>query len=226
VREQVGYTIGRNLQYSLKEDNGTKKDIRDKDTLKMQSCLNLGNSKQITLNCKVGEHELLDQYDEGAVLQQIPQEDTTIEDIVNRFKDLNEVINTIFVLKEKGQVIAGQGYIRRLCRSNSLINQYDEEIILQMIPEEDIKIRDFVDRFENPNKVVDTLLILEKKGEIIASQDCMKRVPITETDPDAPGPLNTWACGMCGVTFRAHIPYEDHRGHAICEDCWKSLTES
>jgi hypothetical protein len=92
-----------------------------------------------------------------------------------------------------------------------------------MIPEENIKIRDFVDRFENPNKVVDTLLILEKKGEIIASQDCMRRVPITETDHDPPGPLNTWTCGMCGVTFKAHIPYEDYYGHAICEDCWKTF---
>jgi hypothetical protein len=55
------------------------------------------------------------------------------------------------------------------------MNQYDEEIILQMIPEKDIKIKDFVSKFEDPNKVVDTLAILEKKGKIIISQDCMRR---------------------------------------------------
>jgi hypothetical protein len=220
------YTHEGNLHYFLKEDNQSNRKIEEENEVKKQSCLNLGNSEQITLNCGLGEPKLIDQYDEETVLQQIQEEDTKIEDVVNRFKDLNKVITTIFVLKEKGKVIAGQGYIRRLCRSNNLITQYDEETVLQMIPEENIKIRDFVDRFENPNKAVDTLLILEKKGEIIASQDCMRRVPITETDPDPPGPLNTWTCGMCGVTFKAHIPYEDHRGHAICEGCWKNPSKS
>jgi hypothetical protein len=55
------------------------------------------------------------------------------------------------------------------------MDQYDEETILQMIPEEGIKIKEFVNTFEDQNKVVDTLYILEKKGKITASRGCMKR---------------------------------------------------
>ena len=44
-----------------------------------------------------------------------------------------------------------------------------------MISEEGINIKDFVNRFENPNKIVDTLSTLEKKGKITASQGYMKR---------------------------------------------------
>jgi hypothetical protein len=35
--------------------------------------------------------------------------------------------------------------------------------------------------------------------------------------------LNTWTCGMCGIKFKAQIPYEDHDGHAVCENCWEEL---
>ena len=78
-------------------------------------------------------------------------------------------------------------------------------------------------QFENPNKVVDTLCILEKKGNIAASQGVMRKI-ITETRSDPPGPhLNTWTCSMCGIKFKAQIPYEDHDGHAVCEDCWEEL---
>ena len=60
-----------------------------------------------------------------------------------------------------------------------------------MIPEEGIKIKKFVNKFEDPNKVVDTLYILEKKGKITASQGYMRKVT-TRTKPDPPGPfLNT-----------------------------------
>ena len=92
-----------------------------------------------------------------------------------------------------------------------------------MIPEENIVIKEFVTQFENPNKVVDTLCILEKKGNIAASQGVMRKI-ITKTQSDPPGPhLNTWTCSMCGIKFKAQIPYEDHDGHAVCEDCWEKL---
>lgn len=59
---------------------------------------------------------------------------------------------------------------------NELIDNYDEETVLQMIPHKNIKIKDFVDKFENPNRAVDTLFILEKKGKITASQGYMRQV--------------------------------------------------
>jgi hypothetical protein len=200
------------------------KNIKENEVKKQ--CL-IGNSEQMKLHCKVGENELIDIYDEEIVLQQIPEEDTKIEDVTKKFKDQSMVINTIIILKEKKKVILGQGYIRRPGKSKDKIDQYDEETVLQMIPEENIKIKDFVNKFEDPNKVVDTLYILEKKGKITASQGCMRKVKTPRTEPDPPEPLlNTWTCGMCGIKFKAQIPYEDHDGHAICEDCWKKLTES
>jgi hypothetical protein len=51
----------------------------------------------------------------------------------------------MFILKEKGKVIVGQEYIRRLYRSNDLINEYDEETVLQMIHQQDTRIADVVD---------------------------------------------------------------------------------
>jgi len=45
-----------------------------------------------------------------------------------------------------------------------------------MIPNKDIEVKDFIDKFENCNKVVDTLVILQKKGKITGSQGYMRRV--------------------------------------------------
>lgn len=56
------------------------------------------------------------------------------------------------------------------------IDNYDEDAVLQMIPHKDIEAKDFIDKFENPNRVVDTLFTLEKKGEITASNGYMRRV--------------------------------------------------
>jgi hypothetical protein len=167
-------------------------------------------------------NQLIDNYTEETVLLLIPQDDTKIEDVLKKFKDHTKVINTIHTLKESGKVIAGQGYIRS-CTSKEKIDNYDEETVLKMIPEENIVIKEFISKFENPNKVVDTLCILEKKGNIAASQGVMRKI-ITKTRSDPPGPhLNTWTCGMCGIKFKAQIPYEDHDGHAVCEDCWEEL---
>lgn len=160
---------------------------------------------------------------------QIPQEDTKIEDVTNKFRDHNNTLDTIAILKEKKKVILGQGYIRRPRRLINKITQYDEETILQMIPEDDIRIQDFINKFENPNRVVDTLAILEKKGKIIAEEGFMRKLTnaMTENSDQSNKPrLNTWRCGRCGVKFQAHIPDKDHNGNTICENCRKKITGS
>jgi len=160
---------------------------------------------------------------------QIPQEDTKIEDVTDKFRDHNKTLDTIAILKEKKKIILGQGYIRRPRRLINKITQYDEETILQMIPEDDIRIQDFVNKFENPNRVVDTLAILEKKGKIIAEKGFMRELTNAMTEnPDHPNKprLNTWKCGICGKKFQAQNPYQDENGHAVCEDCWKTITDS
>ena len=52
------YTYGENFCYFLEEDNHTKEDINNKDNVKIQSCLNLGNSEGINLKCEVEENGL------------------------------------------------------------------------------------------------------------------------------------------------------------------------
>ena len=165
------YTNGKNLYYFLEEDNDNKKDINDEDSMKIQSCLNLGNSEEVEPKCESEENQLIDQYDEETVLLQIPQEDTKVEDVMGKFKNVNKAADTIVVLREKEKVmvgiIDGQSYIRRLSST-----------------------------------------------------------PQTK-DPDAhTSRLNTWTCCMCGKKFQAQNPYQDHSGHAICEDCWKKVTDS
>lgn len=54
------YTNGKDLHYSLKEDSDVKRDMKDKDTVKKQSCLNLGNSEKIRLICEVEVNKLID----------------------------------------------------------------------------------------------------------------------------------------------------------------------
>ena len=54
--------------------------------------------------------------------------------------------------------------------------------LLQMIPDKDIIIKDFVNTFENPNKIVDTLYIFEEKGKT-ASEMVMRKVT-ERTHPD------------------------------------------
>ena len=49
------YTNGKNLHYFLEEDSDNKMIIKDKDTVKKQSCLNLGNSEKVELKCNVEE---------------------------------------------------------------------------------------------------------------------------------------------------------------------------
>jgi len=133
-------------------------------------------------------------------------------------------------LKEKKKIILGQGYIRRPSRLKDKITQYDEETVLQMIPEDDTRIQDFINKFGNPNRVVDTLAILEKKGKIIAEKGFMSILSSTTQikDPDDVNRSrpNTWRCVKCGKRFQAHIPDEDYDGNAICEDCSRKLDDS
>jgi len=56
------YTNGRNLHYFLEEDNDFKKDIKVKDTVKKQSCLNLGNSDENNMKCGTSKNNLADCY--------------------------------------------------------------------------------------------------------------------------------------------------------------------
>jgi len=111
------YTNG-DLYNFLEEDNCIKEDAKDQNDVKKQSCLNLGNSERIKPKCVVEEDQLIDQYDEETVLQQIPEEDTKVEDVLNKFKYQNKAVDTIVVLQEKEKVIAGfidgQSYMRRL----------------------------------------------------------------------------------------------------------------
>jgi hypothetical protein len=215
------------VPYFLEPNNGMKEGIKDEKVMKNESSTNPHSLGQTQLKCEMEENQLIDHYDEETVLLQIPQDDTRIEDVIKKFKDSKKVTETIGILKEKGKIMLGQGLIR-VCRSKNLINQYDENTVLQQIPEENISIQDFVRKFEDQNKVVDTLYILEKKGRITASHGFMRKVKISETDNcDSPGPrLNTWMCGICGIKFKARIPFEDYSGHAICEECWKILTDS
>ena len=50
-------TSEKNLHYFLEEDNNVKKDIKDKDTVKKQNCLNLGNSETLRLKCEAEENK-------------------------------------------------------------------------------------------------------------------------------------------------------------------------
>jgi len=52
------YAHEENFYYFLKEDNNTKEDINNEDYLKIQSCLNLGNSERINQKCEVEENGL------------------------------------------------------------------------------------------------------------------------------------------------------------------------
>ncbi|KYK38144.1 MAG: hypothetical protein AYK18_07875 [Theionarchaea archaeon DG-70] len=52
------YTYEENFYYFLEEDNNTKEDINNKDNLKIQNCLSLGNSERINPKCEVEENGL------------------------------------------------------------------------------------------------------------------------------------------------------------------------
>jgi len=52
------YTYEENFYYFLEEDNNTKEDINSKENVKIQNCLNLGNSERINQKCEVEKNGL------------------------------------------------------------------------------------------------------------------------------------------------------------------------
>jgi len=54
------YTNGEHLHYFLEEDSDLKEDINDKDTVKKQNCLNLGNLERLNSKCEMEENQSID----------------------------------------------------------------------------------------------------------------------------------------------------------------------
>ncbi|MBU6997972.1 MAG: hypothetical protein HXS41_12035 [Theionarchaea archaeon] len=109
----------------------------------------------------------------------------------------------------------------------SLLDDYDEETVLQQIPQDDTRIEDVVKRFENPNRIADTLAVLQGKGKIIAGQGNMRKLVASGVeslggDVDV-SRLSKWTCGDCGATFYAQEPFRNYDERAICRECWKEL---
>ena len=114
---------------------------------------------------------------------------------------------------------------------DDLIDHYDEEIVLQQIPKDDTKVIDVVSKFKDQNKVVDTIVVLQEKKKVIAGvmdgQSYIRRLVHSQKKPDAHEPgMNTWTCARCGKKFQARNPYRDENDHAVCEGCWKKITDS
>ncbi len=72
---------------------------------------------------------------------QIPQEDTKVEDVIKKFKNPHKAADTIVILRDKGKVIVGQGYIRRIQshRSRILTKQIDLDSIPRHVANVDLK---------------------------------------------------------------------------------------
>jgi hypothetical protein len=110
------------VPYFLEENENVNREIKDEKSVKNESSIIPHNSKEIKANTEVKEINLIDQYDEETVLLQIPQDDTRVEDVVKKFKNQNKVIDTIVALKDKGRIIDGQGYMRRLVDAEAVKN--------------------------------------------------------------------------------------------------------
>ncbi|MBU7001636.1 MAG: hypothetical protein HXS51_12775 [Theionarchaea archaeon] len=113
-------------------------------------------------------------------------------------------------------------------KEQRLLDDYGEEAVLQEIPQDDTRIEDVLKRFENQNRVADTLYVLQEKGKILAGQGTMRRLVVSgveslEGDGDV-SRLSKWTCSDCGATFYAQEPYRNYDERAICHDCWKKLT--
>jgi hypothetical protein len=113
-------------------------------------------------------------------------------------------------------------------KEQRLLDEYDEETVLQQIPQDDTRIEDVVKRFKNQNRVVDTLSVLQDKGKIIAGQGNMRRlvasgVESLDSDVDV-SRLSKWMCTDCGAIFYAQEPSRNYEKKAICRKCWKKRT--
>jgi len=99
------------------------------------------------------------------------------------------------------------------------------------IPQEDTRVEEVVKKFKDQNKVVDTLVILRDQAKVITGildgHAYIRRLKASGIgNHSADIGLNRWTCSMCGIKFHAQIPYEDHDGNAICDDCWEKLIGS
>jgi len=113
-----GWFYTEKVPYFLEQNSITKVEIKDENTMKNESSTNPYNLEETKDKYKVSETNLIEQYDEETVLLQIPQDDTRVGDVTNKFKNQNKAADTIVVLQEKKKVITGtmdgQSYIRRL----------------------------------------------------------------------------------------------------------------
>jgi len=111
-----------------------------------------------------------------------------------------------------------------------VMDQYDEVTVLLQIPQDDTEVTDVVKKFKDENRVVDTIVTLQEKKQVIAGvmdgQSYIRRLVNSQKKPDIREPgINTWTCAECGKKFQARNPYRDKNDHAICEDCWKKVTD-
>ncbi|MBU7026194.1 MAG: hypothetical protein HXS48_04565 [Theionarchaea archaeon] len=149
--------------------------------------------------------------------------------INGKSKEENELKNE----QRANAYISEEKNVKPSISKDNLLDQYDEETVLQQIPEEDTKVEDVMGKFKNVNKAADTIVVLQEKGKVMVGimdgQNYIRRLSSTPQtkDPDVnTSRLNTWTCGKCGKKFQAQTPYEDDDGHAICKDCWKKVTDS
>ncbi|MGC1121349.1 MAG: hypothetical protein WBA22_09665, partial [Candidatus Methanofastidiosia archaeon] len=117
IEDGYNWFFSKRVPYFLEEDNGVETGKKDEGTGKCESSINGHNLQEKKEEYGTEQQRLLDEYDEETVLQQIPQDDTRIEDVLKKFEDQNRVVDTLAVLQDKGKIIAGQGYMRRLVAS-------------------------------------------------------------------------------------------------------------
>jgi hypothetical protein len=72
------YTHEKDLLYFLEEDNKINRNIEEESDVKKQNCLSLYNSEETKEYYKMKKNQLIDQYDEEALLLQIPQDGTEV----------------------------------------------------------------------------------------------------------------------------------------------------
>ena len=81
-----GWFYTEKVPYFLEQNSKTKDGIKDENLMKNESSANPYNLEETKDKCDISKNNLIDQYDEETVLLQIPQEDTTIEDVMRKSK--------------------------------------------------------------------------------------------------------------------------------------------
>ncbi|MBU6999110.1 MAG: hypothetical protein HXS41_10195 [Theionarchaea archaeon] len=109
IEEDYTWFFSERVPYILEGDNEVDAGKKDEGAGNCESSVNGHNLEEKKGECVVKGQRLLIEHDEETVLQQIPQDDTRIEDVLKRFKDQNRVVDTLAVLQDRGKIIAGQG---------------------------------------------------------------------------------------------------------------------